>query len=280
MNNNPLVVYHGNCTDGFGAAWSFYKAQITPVENFVKGVYGNPPVDVVDTHIYLIDYSYPIHVVKDLLSKGNRITLIDHHKTAIHGLKPLIDSKAIDAYVDLEHSGAVLAWMYLYPSKPIPDILRYIEDRDLLRYVLPNIKEVQSTLYSYPYTFSEWDRLMERPLDELITDGKVLLRKHIKDICELLPQCTRRMVIGGYNVPVANLPYTYGTDAGAILAKNELFAATYYDHPDCRVFALHSDPASSKAIDVETIAKMYGGGGHKNAASFRVSYKKATEFEL
>jgi uncharacterized protein len=80
------------------------------------------------------------------------------------------------------------------------------------------------------------------------------------------------MVIGGFDVPVANLPYTLSSDAGHLMAQNEPFAACYWDTPDGRVFSLRSSDAGQ---DVSAVAKSYGGGGHRNAAGFQVPHSHA-----
>ena len=112
---------------------------------------------------------------------------------------------------------------------------------------------------------------------ELAAEGEAIERKHFKDIHELLGVTTREMVIGGYRVPVANLPYTMSSDAGHELAKGRPFAACYWDTPEGRVFGLRS---SDEGVDVSEVAKQYGGGGHRNAAGFKVSFVQAQAFEV
>lgn len=85
------------------------------------------------------------------------------------------------------------------------------------------------------------------------------------------------MNIGGYNVPVSNLPYAMSSDAGHIMGKGEPFAACYTDTEKGRVFSLRSSP---EGVDVSEIAKQYGGGGHKHAAGFTIPLGKAFEMEL
>jgi uncharacterized protein len=101
----------------------------------------------------------------------------------------------------------------------------------------------------------------------MISEGGAIERKHFKDIEELLKITTRRMVIGGVEVPVANLPYTMSSDAAGALAKNSPFGACYFDRPDARVFSLRS--RGPEGADVSEIGARYGGGGHKNAAGFQ-----------
>lgn len=53
------------------------------------------------------------------------------------------------------------------------------------------------------------------------------------------------------------------------MAQGELFAACYWDTPTGRVFSLRS---TDEGMDVSVIASQYGGGGHRNAAGFRVAF--------
>lgn len=110
----------------------------------------------------------------------------------------------------------------------------------------------------------------------MAVEGEAIERKHFKDIAELLGVVQRRMVIGGVNVPVANLPYTLVSDAAHKMAQGEPFAGCYWDTPKGRVFGLRS---SDNGMDVSEIAKRYGGGGHRNAAGFTVDYDTARTFE-
>lgn len=274
----PLCIYHGNCADGFGAAWVF-NTQADREFDFHPGVYQNEPPDVEGRDVYLVDFSYKRSVVEAMREKASRIVLIDHHKTAIDDLRPLFDSGAIEALVDIDHSGAMLAWKWFHGNdlSEAPQLLRHIEDRDLWRFALPLTREIQANVFSHPYDFKVWDVLMMTSMEDLALAGKAIERKHFKDIDELIQVVTRRMVIGGHNIPVANLPYTLTSDAGHKLGQGEAFAACYWDTPQGRVFSLRS---TDDGLDVSEIAKQYGGGGHAHASGFRVSYAKAAEFEI
>jgi hypothetical protein len=111
----------------------------------------------------------------------------------------------------------------------------------------------------------------------LVAEGEAIERKHFKDIRELLGVTVREMVIGGHRVPVANLPYTMSSDAGHEMAEGHPFAACYWDTPKGRVFSLRS---GNDGIDVSEVAKQYGGGGHRNASGFAVSFAQAAAFEV
>ena len=279
--NKPLVIYHGNCADGFSAAWCFWR-KYGDGADYHAGVYQQDPPDVTGRDVYLVDFSYKAPVVARMLEVARSVTLIDHHKTAIDDLRPLKEHQVMANghglvadnfgwFCDLERSGATLAWDYLFPHQSRPPLLGHVEDRDLWRFKLPGTREIQAAVFSYEYTFENWDRLMmadARELATLTAAGAAIERKHHKDIAELVKVCKRRMVIGGTEVWVASLPYTLTSDAGHLMANGEPFAACYWDTSDGRVFSLRSQ---DDGADVSAIAAQYGGGGHVHAAGFTVA---------
>lgn len=271
-----LCIYHGNCADGFGAAWAVRAALCDEVE-FHKGVYQQEPPDVEDRDVVLVDFSYKSAVLKMMVQKANTVTVIDHHKTAEEDLRPLLDNNIIDGIFDMSKSGAMLAWEWFHPGQEAPQLIKHIQDRDLWKFELEGTREIQADLFSYPYKFEIWDKLMDMDTMLMVQSGRAIERKHFKDIEELLPLTTRRMVIAGHNVPVANLPYIHSSDAGHMMAEGEPFAACYMDGPNGRTFSLRS---SDGGEDVSAIATQYGGGGHAKAAGFMISYEKAAEFEI
>lgn len=300
---NPLVIYHANCADGFSAAWVFYDHGRTAevAYDFHPGIYNKPPPDVSGRDVYLVDFSYKRDVVAKMCETANNVILIDHHKTAIDDLGFIVDEGSPEFkhnfhwFVDIERSGAMLAWDYLHNTKffvndpydidmmyrpgdnayePPPLLLDHIQDRDLWKFKLAGTREISADVFSYEYTFENWDRLMKATgldLLKMTASGAAIERKHHKDIKELLNVAQRYLYIGGHRVPVASLPYTLASDAGHAMASGfedgKAFAACYYDTADSRIFSLRS---TDNGMDVSAIAVGYGGGGHKNAAGFKV----------
>lgn len=269
---SKLCIYHGNCADGFSSAWVVRKALGEGVK-FHAGVYQDAPPDVNGLDVLMVDFSYKRQILEQMRERAASITILDHHKTAEADLK---DLPGVQSVFDMNRSGARITWDYFFPNVKPPDLLLHIEDRDLWRFALRKTREIQASVFAYPYEFPVWDYLMSADLEKLGTEGEAIERKHFKDIRELVGVVTRRMVIGGHNVPVANLPYTLTSDAGHLLAKGEAFAGCYWDTPGGRVFSLRS---TDEGLDVSEIAKQYGGGGHRNASGFRLSYEKAMLLE-
>lgn len=274
--SNTLVIYHGNCADGFTSAWVVSK--IHPDAEFYAGFYQNPPPDVTGKVVYIVDFSYKRPVMEEIVSKALKVIHIDHHDTAIKDMAGF-EAPNFETYYSPENteSGAMLAWKYFYPNIEVPAFIKHIDDRDRWQFKLPGTREIQANVFSYDYTFENWDMLFNQDLDEQIREGTAIERKMAKDIRELMGVVVRRMVIAGHNVPVANIPYQFGSDMCHALAKNEPFAAYYYDKPSGREFGLRSVEGG---IHVGNIATLYGGGGHEHASGFRLSYEEAEKFEI
>lgn len=279
----PLVIYHSPCLDGFTAAWVMWLKY--PNAEFVPGVYGQAPPDCTGRKVYLLDFSYKLPVMKEIIKQALIVIVLDHHKTAEADLKSLFggpDQEAVcGGTFDMNKSGARLAWEWLRPNTVVPRIVQYVEDRDLWRFILPWSKVINAALYSYDYDFKEWNALAQEMdvssidgpsgLDRFITEGTAIERKHMKDVRELVAKLEHTLFfhsLGGIGVPCANLPYTYASDAANLMALGAPFAATYFYDGEDYVFSLRSIECGT---DVSEVAAYYGGGGHKHAAGFRIS---------
>jgi hypothetical protein len=291
-----ICMYHGNCADGFTAAWAVWERWGSEVE-YRAMHYGKEDYSgLTDKHVLFVDFAPKIdweHDFDGRFWRGARsVAIIDHHKTAEatlmqsginvlpprHQFETHVNCHGVDgspfiwALFDMERSGAALTWGWVWPELPAPAIVRYVEDRDLWKFKLDRSREVAANLFSHPYDFHVWKKVaqdIEYGFDKFCAAGEAIERKHFKDINEILAACTREMVIGGYVVSVANVPYTLASDAAGTLSKGKPFGACYFDRADCRVFSLRS---RDDGVDVSEIAKRYGGGGHRNAAGFQAPH--------
>lgn len=272
--NKPLVIYHKDCADGLAAAWCFWKEFGDSFE-YVPGVYGAAPPDVFNRDVYLVDFSYKHDVVEVMCRYANKVVVLDHHKSALEDLWDLTALPNFDMdHSTLQKSGAMISWEYVKKmtghKRKLPQVLSHIQDRDLWQWKLPHTREIMTAIFSYEKTFENYDkfmRLSQKGLRDLIAEGVTLERKYQIDLKNNIEQCVRIMCIGDYKVPVANMNGMYASDAGAIMSENQPFAATYYDTEKHRVFSLCS---REDGVDVSEIAKKFNGGGHRNAAGFKV----------
>lgn len=260
MKNPTHVLYHGNCPDGFGAAWSVWK-KLTNNCTYIPCVFGQPlPKLPSDARVLVLDFSFKRDVAETLARKVYEVKLLDHHQTAADALKDLPWCE-----FDMSHSGAYLAWKYIHESEP-PDFIKYIEDRDLWAFRLPYSREVAAALASYPRVFTVWEAIAEMGMDKLKLDGGTILRFQAQKVEEICEQAMWKD-IGGYKVPVVNVSTLFSevVDRLCVLHPNVPFSAYYYDRPDGkRQWGLRSPGR----FDVSAIAKNKGGGGHPGAAGF------------
>lgn len=270
----PLVIYHGNCADGFTAAWAAYR-KFGHDADYFPGVYQNPPPLCAGREVYLLDFSYKRPVVLEMATNAKLITILDHHKSAIDDLGDILTMEGFAGRFDIEKSGARIAWEWFHPDSEVPRLVQIVEDRDLWRFKLPGCREMMASIFSYAYDFETWDTLYSEfesstGTHDHFVGGTAIERKHHKDISELVATFKRRMVIGGIEVWAANLPYTLTSDAGHLMCgPDSPFAACYWDTPEGRVFSLRS---RDDGPDVAEIAKKYGGGGHAHASGFRLPH--------
>jgi oligoribonuclease NrnB/cAMP/cGMP phosphodiesterase (DHH superfamily) len=302
-----LCIYHGNCADGFTAAWAVHS-RFGNDWDYHPGVYQSPPPDVTGRDVVLVDFSYKRPMLEEMRRTAASVCVLDHHKTAAEDLAPggsfismsqwqdkpgdlyeaLLFDRAIDqnegarsiqVLFDMSRSGAGIAWDFFHRQERLPPpyvsrptIVKYVEDRDLWKFELPFSREINAFIFAHDYSFDVWQSLMlqlETRFDTCVDMGAAIEKKHHKDVAELVGALKRRLTIGGHEVWAANLPYTLTSDAGHLMATGESFAACYWDTPEGRVFSLRS---TDEGLDVSEIAKAYGGGGHRNAAGFRLPH--------
>jgi uncharacterized protein len=289
-----LCIYHGGCDDGFGAAWAIWKRWGNSLA-YEPGVYGKSLPDVTGKHVLFVDFSAKRPVIDEMAQVAKSIVIIDHHKTAEADLEPFkiglcgdakfvpenldgmfrdmaeLDRPPVLAWFDMEQSGAMMAWKFVYPDALIPKFLRFIEDRDLWRFTYggDETRQFSAALRTYPMDFKTWDKLIVAA-DDLVEDGKAILRSHNANIKKFIDDAYMEK-IDGHLVPVVNVPYHYASDtAHALLTlfPGAPFTACWFRRGDGMIqYSLRSE---NSRMDVSVIAKKFGGGGHRNAAGYQV----------
>lgn len=285
------VLYHASCADGFGAAFAAWCALGSGAE-YIPVQYGEPWPSIPDgARVFIVDFSYPVNsrAREELcaLSERCQLTVIDHHKTAREALQGLPF-----AIFDMEKSGAVLTYEYFreeyikeHPGRvnpdafgvfgPVPDLLLYIQDRDLWKWELPQSREFSAGLALVPRDFDTWLGISLRQkhsTEDIIKEGAVVLKRDHGHITTLASKAHHRFLmvndLNRIGALVANTPVLQSEVCHEILRANPSIdvAACYFDKDSTtRVWSLRS---RENGPDVSTIAKFNGGGGHARAAGF------------
>lgn len=265
---NVHILYHGNCFDGFGAAWIAQRFFNNPV--LVPCSYGDPLPDIKDTDVYLLDFSFPREQLLQLKAQNRFLKVIDHHKTA----QAICEGLDFCEF-DMNRSGAGMTWDYFHNHVPRPTLIRVVEDRDLWRFQVSKCKELHAYIASYPKDVKTWDKLhddLEYEYLQCVLEGQAILRYHAQKSEEIAAFVSLQQ-IGGYTVPVVNCPYNFASDVlHGIIEKDSKapFVASYFYRADgTKQFSLRGRDTDS--FDVSEVAKMYGGGGHPKSSGFSIA---------
>ncbi|WP_333876018.1 DHHA1 domain-containing protein [Methylobacter sp.] len=266
--NEILVVYHADCLDGLGSAWSAF-CKLGNQVRYIPARYGDDIPDFEQGAIlYILDYSYPPEFLVNAAAKASRVVLIDHHMTAMEQcdtffkVQPIPENLSIN--FDMSRSGCVLTWQYFFHDLKPPKILLHIEDRDLWHFKMDGTREITTALYEkMPITFAEIGTL---DLMELLAVGRIQVEQFAGMVQRLAKSAHSVSVAGQVGLAV-NAPSLFSSDLGHVLAeKSGTFGMTYqYDGRKQQwTFSLRS----IGDYDVGHIASSFGGGGHRNAAGF------------
>lgn len=303
MPDRQLFIYHGNCFDGFTAAWiwsRFYLPHLpADAVEYYPAKYGEEPPDVKGRSVIIADFSYPREVMKRIIRDAASVQIFDHHHTAQEALAG-INEELADGYgpatswrcrkdipphalitFDMNRSGAGIVWDFVDGMNicegtshgPRPPLVNYVEDRDLWRKSLPGTDEFAAAVSAAPMTFESWDELHARGMAN-VERGAAILSYIQQYGTKALAEARQYRGFGQRPEAPAiwcvNLPYMNCSEhIGRLLEeKGGPFAAGYFRRGDGRwQFSLRS----RSDFDVSEIAKRYGGGGHKQAAGFDVA---------
>lgn len=271
---SKICYYHGNCFDGMTSAWvvnkRFPDSKLIPylygdtkiLQNIEQDCYENANIN--DEYI-LADISFPRELMI-IMSQKAPIIVLDHHKTAQAACEGL------DFCIfDMNESGASLAWKYFFPNEPLPNLVKYIKDRDLWLFQEPNSKYINAYIQSWRMDISTYDMLYKVLEDDLGVPeiGGRSIERYKDVMVETMCKNHSMQKIGDYLVPVLNASILF-SEVGHELCKQfsgAPFAAYYFDRltDNTRQWGLRS----IGDFDVSEVAKRFGGGGHKNSAGFQ-----------
>ena len=221
----------------------------------------------------------------------------DGHESFAHPSLPLT------VIFDLEKSGARMAWEYFHPAQPVPLIVRHIEDTDLWRFALPGTRAFSRALRLRPFEFAIWDELVRRMANAdtadykaFLAEGEAIERFFQIEIARLaqspliMPARLRGEPLDPLQARRHGLPAisdgerTWRAIDGLAINASALFASELANRLAEQsgsfglIWQLGADGEAKVSlraagkVDVAEIATRYGGGGHPNAAGFRLPF--------
>ena len=228
----PLVIYHANCADGFGAAFAawlklgddaeyvpmgYLDSKLNAVEAWEALSAAIPSKANTGREIYILDFSLPKPVMDKLFAISERVVWLDHHKSAFemwcgevykndnreHWFDPHYGwNNQHHIHLNNYKSGAYLAWEYFHPGTEVPLFIRHIDDYDRWVFAVEGTKAFQKALWSYaPWSFENWrcffiDRADKEIFQSLlINEGEAILRAHDQNVQSVAKSASRKCTI-------------------------------------------------------------------------------------
>lgn len=277
----PLVLYHGkNCPDGFAAAlaaWLFYAGQVELLgldHGDVKSLADLP--DVRGRAVYILDFSFSADILRGLDAQAAKLVLLDHHKSAADGLAGFACRCGV-LHFDLKKSGARLAWEFFWPDKPLPDLVRYVEDRDIWIWQYPESAAYLAALDMEPFDFARWQALVAMGAEQqarFIARGQAMDDK-FKSLALNMAEQALPLRFNGIDGLMVNVPSAFHSLVGDLLAqKSGTFALMWtVDKEGAVKVGLRSQPG----FDCIPLAQSMHGGGHAQACGFKMQRARLPE---
>ena len=273
-NDVNMIVYHSDCCDGYAAALCGYLVKGNDIEYYPGKFTSNREDEKLierirtkgDVNLVIMDFSYSKEFMLRLKEVCKKVIVLDHHITAEKDLGDLEW-----CYFDQERSGCTIGWEYFIGNTNYPELLKYIEDRDLWRWTYPKSKLFTAAFYSLiPYDFEIYRTLIDYPqkIDEYVAMGQAIT-EYIR--CENMRRATTiyRVKTEANIVGFINLSTNISEFGDYITHHSDIDFAVmwFYDHETATIKGSLRSAKGSKN-DCSQLAKALGGGGHFNAAGF------------
>ena len=289
MSSRPIIFFHDDCPDGFGAAFSAWCRFGNDAE-YVPAQYGRQIPDLIERcrgkEVYIVDFAFPRDITQEIMQASGKTVWLDHHKSAFEQWtgdgqcqlhKECIGN--VEIVLDNSRSGALITWDYFFPDVPAPIFIRHIDDNDRWVFAIDKTREFSSALSACkPWTFDQWDWMHIMAPDSphahrvdmyeaFIEKGAILLaakQKMVEDISRNAVQATIEDRNGNKFTGLLVNSVVHHSEIGArLFKKSGTLGATWYMNKDG---IIKVSLRSADVVDVAELAATFGGGGHKNAA--------------
>lgn len=277
----PLVLYHGrNCPDGFAAAlaaWRFYGGQVELRgldHGEVKTLADLPAVD--GRAVYILDFSFPAEILRAIDERAARLVLLDHHKSAADALDGFACRCGV-VHFDMAKSGARLAWEFFLPEEPVPDLVRYVEDRDLWNWQFPESPAYLAALDMEPQALERWSELAAftpQQSAQFMARGQAMDEKFTKLAVDIA-EGAEPLVFNGEAGLMVNAPGVFHSLVGDLLSRRSGTFALMWTAGKGGVVKVGL--RSQRDYDCIPLAQSMGGGGHAQACGFKTSAARLPE---
>jgi uncharacterized protein len=277
----PLIIYHGrNCPDGFAAAlaaWLYYDCQAEFVgldHGDIQSVADLPALQ--GRAVYILDFSFSAEILRAIEERAAKLVMLDHHKSAAEKLSGFSCRCGV-VHFDMNKSGARLAWEFFYPEQAVPDLVRFVEDRDIWVWQYPQSPGFLAALDMEPCEFVRWNEIAQFDATELaqyIERGQAMDEKFRK-LASVIAESAQPVTFNGLHGLMVNAPGIFHSLIGDILSRQSgTFALMWSIDKNGGVKA---GLRSQRSFNCIPLAESMGGGGHAQACGFKMDRDRLPE---
>ncbi len=270
----PLVLYHGrSCPDGFAAALAarlYFGDAVECVgldHGDVKTLADLPAVD--GRAVYILDFSFGEELLRSMEQRAAKLVLLDHHKSAAEKLTGFSCRCGV-VHFDMSKSGARLAWEFFHPQTAVPDLVRFVEDRDIWTWQYPESAGFLAALDMEPFDFSRWAQIAAFTTAELqsfMSRGQAMDEKFSKLAADIA-EAAEPIVFNGQQGLMVNAPGVFHSLVGELLSKKSGTFALLWTVGKGGIVKVGL--RSQRGFDCIPLAESLGGGGHAQACGFKL----------
>jgi uncharacterized protein len=271
----PLVLYHGrSCPDGFAAALAaqlFFgdKAEYLGLDHGDTKTVDDLP-DVRGRAVYILDFSFSVEILQAIDARAAKLVMLDHHKSAADRLTGFACRCGV-VHFDMAKSGARLAWEFFHPEATVPDLVRYVEDRDIWAWQYPESAGYLAALDMEPFDFDRWAAIAAftpAQTESFMARGQAMDEKFAKLAVDIA-EGAQPVVFNGQSGLMVNAPGVFHSLVGDILSKNSGTFALMWTVSKGGIVKVGL--RSQRGYDCIPLAESMGGGGHAQACGFKIS---------
>ena len=277
---SPLILYHGRCADGLTAAWAawtFYGGEAECVgltHGQVKSLEDLPALD--GRAVYILDFSFAADILTLIDERASKMVLLDHHISAQREVGNY-QCRCGVVHFDMNKSGARLAWEFFHDGEAAPELVRFVEDRDLWRWKFPETPGFVSALDMEPYELQRWQEIADFSPEQLaafIARGEAMDEK-FRNLAADIARDAQPLRFNGEVGVMVNAPGAFHSLVGDLLSRESgTFALMWAVGSSGQIKA---GLRSQRGYDCSVFAVAMGGGGHAQACGFRMAAERLPE---
>lgn len=277
-----VVAYHANCTDGLAAAAVVLAAlDHTHCGKFVPVQYGQPLPEVITRggdSILFVDWCPEPEQIAGLQEGWKDWFVIDHHKSR----EWIAEKYPEHAVFAGDKCGAVLTFEWLHPGKPLPEMLLYVQDRDLWQWKLPDSRAVSAALAQEDRDVDRFCRLLtDFNAAQVIAKGEILLASRTRAAQSLASKAFRVGSDYGDGFYAVNATADMSEVCEEMLKlypEIQVACAFFQLDPHNVQLSFRSRSHAPTWINALGMAQYFGGGGHEHAAGAKMPLKMWTDY--